>query len=75
MTAIFTDLDGNVTEVDTIHTLPDGRVVKFKTGDQIMRDLRKRRMTAETLRKQTAAAKRRNAHLTTGLYVEGALKS
>jgi len=75
MTAIFTDLNGNVTEVDTIHTLPDGRVVKFKTGDQIMRDLRKRRMTAETSRQQTAADNRRNAHLTTGLYVKGALKS
>ena len=54
---------------ESVVALPDGRVLKFKTGEQIMKDLRKRGMTAETQREHAAADKRRSGNLTSGLYI------
>lgn len=40
------------------HVFPDGRVVKFKSGEAILKELHKNHMTKETLRPQNLALKK-----------------
>ena len=59
--ASWTDTEAATIDGETPTALyADGRVVTFKSGAQVLADLRKRGMTAETARIQKAADRRFN---------------